>query len=110
MNEIQIIPLSEAAELIKLRGIPIEYHTLYQWAKKGILLDNKPMSISTQIGNRWYIYKTALNLITEEIQNGKRIRIDSKKKTAAKTARGRKPGTTFGTYKKKEKRDASGRG
>lgn len=104
MNDpVKLIPLPEAAELLKLRGIPIEYHTLYQWAKNGIIIESKPLAISTQVGNRWYIYDIVLNYMVEEIRSGKRIRIDNKKKTASKTARGRKPGTTFGTYKKKEK-------
>ena len=101
-----MITLKDARKVLEENGLPIRYHTLYAWARHGVFVGEKPCKFATQIGNRWMVDEDKLQVILDGVENYERVRAqpgNSKKKNPAET-RGRKPGTKFGAYRK---RDAS---
>ena len=103
-----MILLKQAVQILTDRGVPVSYHTLYAWAKNGIFIGDRPMSFATQVGNRWMVDPAKLQEIIEGTKQHERIRIDRSSEKKSASRRGRKPGTKFGTYGKRDKAAANG--
>ena len=100
----EMISLQDALKRLVSAGVPIEYPTLYQWAKRGILIGDAPTSFAVQIGNRWNVDSDKLKEVIDAIRNHTRVRMQPtapvQKKNTDET-RGRKPGTRFGKYRRR---------
>ena len=107
MNE--QIDLKTALIEFKKEGLQIKYHTLYQWAVRGISINDKSIIIAKQVSGKWYILKETMSAIITAIQKGDRIRVQPSlfKKNTHET-RGRKTGTKFGNYRGRGDMDSNG--
>ena len=97
-----MITLKQAVKLLQESGVPIPYHTLYAWARAGVSVGGKPLQFATQIGNRWMVDEKKLQQIVDGAKKHERIQIQSSGKKKSTETRGRKPGTRFGSYKKRD--------
>jgi hypothetical protein len=70
-----MVPLKEAVKILNNNGFPIGYHTLYQWARYGVLVNQKKFHFATQVGNRWMVDETKLEYLMERAKQYERIRL-----------------------------------
>jgi hypothetical protein len=111
VEEVMRIELKQGLEFLNENGVPIKYHTLYTWARFGVFVGDEPVTIATQIGNRWMVEQEKLQQIVDGVKNNERVKVQKyyKKKESATgtTDKAEKRGRPKKPTRKNRKRDVA---
>lgn len=91
------LTIKQVHQKLKEANMSLSLPVLYSWAKSDkFQIGEKAVTFAGRIGNRWVIQSETVEAIIHAVNRGERVGFYKESET-----RGRKPGTKFGSYRRR---------